>query len=113
MLFRFLLPIILHLSVVVSFGQKSTSPSKTSIQLEPEGKLEGVVSHKFKKQGCGILVTVKVGGKKIFFMPKTPLTKDLEKNGLHIKFNYRRLRIPSPPNCEFCYMVELRDIEKK
>lgn len=86
---------------------------QTNVQLEGEGKLEGVVSSKFKNKGCGYLVQVKVGGKKMYFMPKTPLEKAFEKNGMRIKFNYRRLRLPSPPNCEFCYMVELKEIEKK
>lgn len=81
--------------------------------ISEEGKLTGIVSSKFKKKGCGYLVQVKIDGKKMYFMPKSPLDKEFQKNGITVKFNYRRLRLPSPPNCEFCYMVELKDIEKK
>lgn len=90
----------------------SCTAQKPEVSLEPEGKTEGVVTTKFKKKGCGSLVTIVSGGKKIFLMPKAPLEKEFDKNKLRIKFTYRRLRMPSPPNCEFCYMVELKEIEK-
>lgn len=83
-----------------------------ALALESEGKTEGVVTTKFKNKGCGSLVMIVSGGKKIFLMPKSPLEKEFDKNKLRIKFTYRRLRMPSPPNCEFCYMVELKEVEK-
>ncbi|HRD38084.1 MAG TPA: hypothetical protein PLC65_05595 [Bacteroidia bacterium] len=83
------------------------------VSLESEGKTEGIVTTKFKKKGCGSLVMIVSGGKKIYLMPKSPLEKEFDKNKLRIKFTYRRLRMPSPANCEFCYMVELKEVEKK
>lgn len=111
MRFRLIILVLSLLAVLQVNAQKGNE--KAPAQLESEGKLEGVVSSKYKNKGCGYLVQVKVAGKKMYFMPKTPLEKAFEKNGLRIKFNYRRLRLPSPPNCEFCYMVELKDLEKK
>ena len=108
-----IISLFLFLQLCFTVVNAQTESAKATKQLESEGKLEGVVSAKFKKKGCGNLVLVKVGGKKLYFMPKTPLETPFNKNGTRIKFNYRRLRTPSPPNCEFCYMVELKDIEKK
>lgn len=91
----------------------SCAAQKPEVSPESEGKTEGVVTTKFKKKGCGSLVAIVSGGKKIYLMPKAPLEKEFDKNKLRIKFTYRRLRMPSPPNCEFCYMAELKEIEKK
>lgn len=103
-------PVIFSLFLLIAF---SGIAQKSEVQLEPEGKVEGQITTKFSKKGCGTLITINSGGKKIYLMPKAPLDKEFDKNKLRIKLTYRRLRMPSPPNCEFCYMVDIKEIEKK
>jgi hypothetical protein len=81
---------------------------------EPPPKTTGKVSHEFKKTGCGTVVIIENPAETpIILIPRTPLPKKLDKNGMMITFNYKTLRTPNPRGCEKGRPAELSDVQKK
>lgn len=113
---KFLLYTLISLFFVACHTQKEIqTPAPKPIQALSvnDGKTEGVVSFKNKKDGCGTIVIIQSEGSEQILIPKSGLAPEFDKDGLHIKFNYRKLRVPSPLGCEFGGMVELSEVEKK
>ena len=73
-------------------------------------KTQGTVSHKYA--ACGTVVIVKSAGTELILVPFPKISSDFDKEGLTIKFTYRKLRMPVPNGCESGTMSELKDIEK-
>ncbi len=78
-------------------------------------KTIGKVSHQYKKGGCASVIVIQnlPPEEPIVLIPKTPLPKKLDKEGMEIRFNYRKLRMPNPKGCEKGIPAELSDIQKK
>ena len=82
---------------------------------DSEPKHSGKVSHQYKKAGCSSVIIIKrtPPEEDLVLIPKTPLPKKLDKEGMELKFNYRVLRMPNPKGCEKGQPAELSDIQKK
>ena len=78
-------------------------------------KYTGKVSHQYKKKGCSSVVIIQSDppAESLVLIPKTALPKKLDKEGMIITFNYRRLRMPNPKGCETGMPAELSNIQKK
>jgi hypothetical protein len=61
-------------------------------------KVEGKVSHKFKKSGCGTVIVCKRGKETTILIPAMPLGK-YDVDGMDVLVTFRMLRIPNPPGC--------------
>lgn len=93
---------------------KTTKPPATIVE-QPitDTKTKGIVSHKFKKGACAsTVIIIKADGNEMVLIPKDPLPPEFDKDGIYIKFNYRKLRMPNPEGCEVGGMAELSSIEK-
>jgi hypothetical protein len=86
-------------------------PGKTTEPAVP--KTLGKVSHQFRGEGCFTVIIIKQPGNDIILIPKNPLPKKFDKNGLEIKFEYRLLRMPNPKGCEKGRPAEITNISKK
>ncbi|MBA3665800.1 MAG: hypothetical protein H0W61_16585 [Bacteroidetes bacterium] len=91
--------------VLTAVGVNAQTPSDTT-------KTTGKVSHMFKSGGCHTVIIVE-SKPEIILIPQTKLPKKLDKEGLIICFNYRRLRSPNPQGCVKGHMAELSNISKK
>ena len=76
----------------------------------PEGKVEGMVSHKY--DNCGAVVILKSKEGETVLIPFPELDKKYDSDGLMIQFSYRKLRMPHPGTCTAGIMAELSNIMK-
>jgi hypothetical protein len=76
----------------------------------PEGKVEGMVSHKYNN--CGAVVVLKSKEGETVLIPFPELDKQYDSDGLVIQFNYRKLRMAHPGVCTTGVMAELSNIVK-
>lgn len=75
-------------------------------------RTSGKVSHMYKKGGCPTVILLSASPEQIL-IPKDKLPKDLDKDGLIVFFNYRKLRSPNPKGCVKGNVAEITNITKK
>ena len=66
----------------------------------PKGTYTGIVSFKYKADGCTSVIIMKTedGGESVL-IPKDKLDSKFDKDGLEIYFDYTGLRMPNPEGC--------------
>ena len=78
------------------------------------GETAGVVSHRFKAQGCSVVIVFKTDdGTQKFLYPKDVLDSKFDIDELSIYFNYRLLKMKSPDCCAQCLPAEITDVSIK
>src|ERR1044071_4451613 len=106
--------ILLFTGIILSFTfcktKKSSNVAQTRPANIPEGKVEGVVSHKY--DNCGAVVILKTKEGETVLIPFPELDKKFDSDGSTIWFNYRKLRMPHPGVCTTGIMAELTNITK-
>jgi hypothetical protein len=94
-----------------SFNGDSVATSKTSKPSQLTPKTKGKVSHQFASKGCATVIVVNSeNGEEQILIPRTPLEKQFDKEGLEIFFNYHPLKMRQPPGCEKGIPAEITDV---
>lgn len=106
----FILLLILGASTIGCKSKKSVAGTANTVQTAVAAATTGKVSHMYKDKGCNTVVIV---SEELVLIPKDPLPKELDVDGLEIKFNYHSLKMPQPAGCEKGIPAELSDISKK
>jgi hypothetical protein len=75
-------------------------------------KTTGKVSHMYRKSGCSTVIILKTSPEQVL-IPKEKLPKGLDKDGLVICFNYRKLRMANPKGCMKGTVAEITNASKK
>jgi hypothetical protein len=75
-------------------------------------KTTGKVSHAYKKSGCSTVIVVD-SQPCLILIPKAKLPKALDKDGMLISFNYRKLKMPNPKGCVKGIPAEISNASKK
>ena len=74
---------------------------------------KGIVSHKYKSQGCETIIICKpINADTLFLIPATPL-ENLDVDGLKISFTYHVLRIHNPKGCHKGIPAQISNIKKQ
>lgn len=99
------LKLIICYLLFVSCKSKQTAASAniTDATNQPANTIKaiGIVSHQYKKSGCGTMILCKREAEKdtLFLIPMTSLG-EFDKDGLEVYFNYRILRVHNPIGCK-------------
>ena len=79
----------------------STAEARKDSSSIVSSKVKGKVSHQFSANGCSTVIVSKTEtGEELVLIPRTPLEKKFDKEGLEIFFNYKPLKIRQPPGCQ-------------
>jgi hypothetical protein len=90
---------------------KTDTTSKTSKPSQLTPKTKGKVSHQFASKGCATVIVVNSeNGEEQILIPRAPLEKQFDKEGLEIFFNYHPLKMRQPPGCEKGIPAEITDV---
>jgi hypothetical protein len=102
--------LFLGISFLFTFCNSKEKVAQTRPVNIPEGKVEGIVSHKYNN--CGAVVVLKSSAGETVLIPFPELDKQYDSDGLTIQFNYRKLRMAHPGVCTTGVMAELSNIVK-
>jgi len=94
--------------------QKSEVVNSINLDLADKRTI-GYISHKYKADGCGSVIIISDLNyqPEVVIIPKDPLPKEIDKEGVKIKFNYRKLKMPNPNGCNIGGMAEISEISIK
>jgi hypothetical protein len=74
---------------------------------------QGIVSHKYKSQGCEtVVICTPINIDTLFLIPATPL-ENFDVDGLKISFTYHVLRIHNPKGCHKGIPAQISNIKKQ
>jgi hypothetical protein len=73
----------------------------------------GKVSHRYKTNGCSVIIIVVQDADTTVLIPKDKLAKEFDVDGKEISFNYTPLKMPQPAGCGSGMPVTLSNIKKK
>lgn len=91
----------------------SQETAKTNTAQTTTPKNTGKISHHYKAKGIAVVINISTSEGDIILIPKTPLAKEFDVNGLEIKFDYKLLRVPSPKGCPKAHYAVISNISKK
>lgn len=101
------------LSVSCKSKKETSSTSQEKTQQTMIGEYQGIVSHKYRKDGCATVVIIKGESEDITLIPINKLSADIDVDGMKILCNYTTLRMPQPDGCSVGLPAELTNISKK
>src|SRR5258708_782753 len=75
-------------------------------------KTKGKVSHEYLLKGCPTIIIVKIENQEspLILIPRIPLQKEFDKEGLEISFNYHLLKMRTPEGCEKGIPAEITEV---
>lgn len=94
--------------------EKEPAKKPDHIDAEANPTVWGVVSHKFRAEGCPtvIVVSTVMQEEPLLLIPKDKLPAELDKEGVGIQFEFRLLRMPNPEGCTVGNVAEITNITK-
>ena len=105
--------------ILFLFSCKTKQPVEQNNQTteikSAETRTLGKVSHEYRATGCNTVVVVTNNNteKPLILIPVDALSKELDKDGLQIYFEYKLLKMRNPPGCSKGIPATLLNITKK
>jgi len=90
------------------------TPEKTEVEMKEaaEGWVKGTVTNDYANEGCDFLIQLDVTDASLGLIHPSVLDKKFQKNGMRVKFQFQRTRMPQPDECNQGILVILNAIEK-
>ncbi|HXU26347.1 MAG TPA: hypothetical protein VN698_03885 [Bacteroidia bacterium] len=74
-------------------------------------KTQGIVSHKYKTQGCETIIICASANTDTLFLIPTPPLQNFDIEGLKISFTYHTLRVHNPKGCHQGIPAQISNIK--
>src|SRR5205814_10695374 len=77
-------------------------------------KTKGNISHEYLPKGCPTIIIVRIQNQEpLILIPRIPLQKEFDKEGVEIRFNYHLLKMRTPEGCEKGIPADITDVSLK
>ncbi len=106
---------LLFLIIITVLFSCKTSEKQTKTESSTNvssAKFQGIVSHKYKKEGCKTIIIVEnlKDAKQLILIPVKGFDEKFDKDNLKIKFDYLPLRIKNPEGCNIGIPAAINNI---